>query len=152
MRRGAIEQRVELAERLIAHGLVIAGGAVILWQTASLSSQSARFPAFIGWGLVILSLLSMAVTLRGRAIRTEEAPLTKGGLGLGLLAGFVFSSHHAGFLTSMLWFLPAFALLAGERSTARLAVTTIAFVAVAYLFFHLLLAQSLPAEWILGEV
>lgn len=152
MSRGAIEQRVGLAERLIAHGLVLAGGAVILWETASLSSQSARFPTLIGWGLIVLSLLSMAATLRARAVWTEEAPLTKGALGLGLLAGFVFSSQHAGFLTSVLWFLPAFALLAGERSASRLAVTTIAFTALAYLFFHLLFAQSLSAEWILGEV
>lgn len=152
MSDGMPEQRVGLLERLIVHALIIAGGVVILRETASLSDQSAYIPMFLGWGLIALSLLSAAATLRSAAPRiTDEAPLLKGGAALMLFAGFIYSSSHIGFLTSTLWFLPALAVLAGERRWLRLALMTIAFAIAAYLIFKLLFAQSLPTELILGE-
>ncbi|MFV0245119.1 MAG: tripartite tricarboxylate transporter TctB family protein [Qingshengfaniella sp.] len=145
-------RRVGRSERLIVHALVLAGGVVILRDATSLSAQSAYFPIFVGWALILLSLISMAAALRTGPLPTDEAPFVTGALGLMLLGGFVFSSQTIGFLTSTLWFLPALALVGGERRVIRLGIMTLAFTALAYLVFTLLFAQPLPAELILGEI
>ena len=71
--------------------------------------------------------------------------------GLLLLGVFIWSAQTIGFLTSALWFLPAMAILGGERRWLRLGLMTSGFVFIAYLTFHQLLAQSLPSEFILLE-
>ncbi|MCF8481707.1 MAG: tripartite tricarboxylate transporter TctB family protein [Rhodospirillum sp.] len=139
-------------ERLLVHALVALGGAVILWETASLSSDSATFPGAVGLGLILFSVISAIATLRSVSAPTVEAPLVQGMIGLALLGAYVGSTVLAGFLTSALWFLPAMALVGGERRRSWLVAASAGFVLLAFVVFRLVFAQPFPPELILGEI
>lgn len=143
---------VRRLERLAVNALVLLGGVVILRDAVSLSAQSSHFPTFIGTALIVLSLLSAGATLRHGETSTDEAALATGCAALLLLGLFIFSASHIGFITSTIWFLPALALLGGERKWGRLAIMTLGFTLLVYVTFKLVFAQSLPVELILGEV
>lgn len=147
-----IQRRVGRAECLLVHALVFVMGVVIILDATPLSKQSGYFPNFIGWSLVVLPSISAVSAMWQGVLATNEAPLARGWASLLLLAGFVFSSGHIGFLTSSLWFLPALAQLAGDRHGVRQALMTASFMALAWLVFKLLFAQTMPPELILGEL
>lgn len=139
---------VTRAERLAVSALVLLGGVVILRDAASLSAQSSYFPLFVGVALMVLSVISSVASWRHGDKPTDEAGLTMGIGGLLLLGLFIFSAARIGFLTSTLWFLPALAVLGGERHWVRLVIITAIFSALVYAIFTLIFAQSLPPELI----
>lgn len=149
-----MDAKVSASERLAINVMVAGIGALILWDSASLAGASAYFPLAVGLGLIGVSALSAAHLLwrsRGDA-RTGEASLFHGLAGLALLAGFVASAGQLGFLTSALWFLPAMALLGGERHGWRVLLITLLFTLLAWALFRGIFAQTMPPEWILGDV
>ena len=131
--------------------LVASGGAVVLWEASGLPGASGYFPTAVGLSVMILSTISAVCTLGAEAPAVEETKLHTGLAGLLLLGVFIWSAQTIGFLTSALWFLPAMAILGGERHWLRLGLMTSSFVLLAYLIFHQLLLQSLPSEFILLE-
>ncbi|SDU15276.1 tripartite tricarboxylate transporter TctB family protein [Stappia sp. ES.058] len=136
-------------ERLaVALAVALAGGVVVFDGTRQ-AGASAYFPIAVGSAMIVLSAVSVAGL--GRDLRfTDEAPLLKGFAGLVLLAAFIGLSGQIGFLTASLAFIPAMAVLGGDRNVVRVVVGTLAFVVMAYVVFHLALAQPFPAELILG--
>jgi hypothetical protein len=137
-------------ERLAAALAIALIGGVIVWDGARQVGASAYFPMAVGGAMVALSAVTLAKL--GGALRiTDEAPLAKGFAGLALLALFVGLASYGGFLTASIVFIPAMALLGGDRNYPRIAVGTIAFVILAYLIFNLALSQPLPAELIFGD-
>lgn len=146
------DRTVSLVERLTIHGLVGLTGAVILWDTASLSGASAIFPRAIGAALICLAAISAVYAFRIRSPTTEEVGLAMGLSALVLLALYIWTSVRIGFVTSSLWFVPALALLGGERRAVHIALLTIGFVLAVLIVFEVLFKQPLPPELILGEL
>lgn len=136
-------------ERLaVALAVALAGG-VVVWDGARQAGASAYFPIAVGSAMIALSAVSVA-RLDRETRMTEEAPLFRGFVGLGMLAAFIFLAGQIGFLTASITFIPAMALLGGDRNFLRIAVGTVAFVIMAYVVFNLAFAQPFPAELILG--
>ncbi|KAA0011988.1 hypothetical protein F0A17_11860 [Billgrantia pellis] len=149
-----MDAKVTARERLATNIMVAGIGALILWDSASLTGASAYFPVAVGVSLIAFSAISaINQILRTRdSARTSEASLIHGLAGLALLGLFVASASAMGFLTSALWFLPAMAMLGGERHGWRVVLITLLFTLLAWLLFHLVFAQSMPPEFIFGEV
>ncbi len=141
--------QVGAGERLLVHAAVAALGGAVLWDSFSQQGASAYFPTAIGCGLILLSAVS-ALKVVPRRLLTSEATLVKGLGGLALLAVFALLAGEAGFLSTALLFIPAMALLGGDRNVPRVALATVSFVALAYVVFHVVFAQSFPPEFILG--
>jgi hypothetical protein len=70
--------------------------------------------------------------------------------GLALL--YAFAIETVGFFTSTILFLPLAGSLLGYRNPAGLAISTVAFIALLYAIFGLLLRTPLPPERILGLI
>lgn len=145
------ENPVSLPERLTVTALVASGGAVVLWQASSFPGASGYFPTAIGLSVIILSAISAVWTVSAGSFVVEEARLGTGLTGLLLLGAFIWSAQNIGFLTSALWFLPAMAIVGGERRWFRLALMTLGVVFAAWLIFHQLFSRPLPPEFILLE-
>lgn len=145
-------KQASLPERLASHGLVALAGGIILWDTGSYSGASAYFPRTVGGALVALSAISSVVAFRKPAKDGSEAPLNRGIPGLILLFAYIWISQYVGFLTSTIWFVPALALLGGERRWAYFAILTAGFAAALFLVFVMLFKQPLPPELIFGEI
>lgn len=143
------ESTVQPRERLAVAIAIAALGGVIVWDGLRQTAASAYFPVAVGGAMIALSLITIAARdPESRA--TDEAPLRKGLPALVLLAGFIALAGAVGFLTASIAFIPAMALLGGDRNPMRIAIGTVAFIAAAYLVFHVILAQPLPAELVLG--
>lgn len=136
-------------ERLAVALLVALVGAVVTWDGTRQDGASAYFPIAVGSAMIVLSVIS--IIRLGRDTRlTDEAPLVRGFAGLALLAVFIALAGQVGFLTASLAFIPAMAVLGGDRNAVRVVVGTVVFVVMAYVVFHLAFAQPFPAELILG--
>jgi hypothetical protein len=136
-------------ERLAVTLAIATVGAIVVWDGTRQAGASSYFPIAIGLAIVALSGISLAKV--GREKRpTDEAPLMKGFVGLAMLAVFIGLSSQVGFLTASLAFIPAMAVLGGDRSFPRIAIGTAAFIIMAYLVFELAFAQPLPADLIFG--
>lgn len=145
------ENPVSLPERLAVTALVASGGAVVLWRASGFPGVSGYFPTAIGLSVMILSAISAVRTVGAGPFMVEEARLGTGLAGLSLLGVFIWSAQNIGFLTSALWFLPAMAILGGERRWLRLALMTLGVVFAAWLIFYQLFSRPLPPEFILLE-
>lgn len=149
-----MDVKVTTAEKLFTNVAVAGSGGLILWDSLSLQGGSAYFPVTVGIALIVFSLISGLAVIRNAAAvtMTSEASLLHGMAGLVLTAGFVWSASTFGFLTSTLWFLPAMAVLGGERHWLRIVLMTLGFSAIAWLVFGLVFAQTMPPELIFGEL
>ncbi len=149
-----MDVKVSASEQLAINVMVAGIGALILWDSASLEGGSAYFPLAVGLGLIGMSVVSAGYLLWRRSgdTRTGEATLFHGLAGLALLGGFVASAGQLGFLTSTLWFLPAMSILGGERNWWRVLLITLLFTLLAWVLFRGIFAQTLPPEWIFGDV
>lgn len=146
------DQSVSLFERLTIFALVGVLGGVILWDAASLSGASAYFPRAVGGLTILISLVSAGAALRQTRSRTEEAPLRRGIPALLILAFYIYSASWIGFLSSLIWFVPAMAVLGGEKRLLRITLLTVCFGLAVFLVFGVLFNQPLPPELILGEL
>ncbi|MEW5420947.1 tripartite tricarboxylate transporter TctB family protein [Amorphus sp. 3PC139-8] len=136
-------------ERLAAALAVALAGGVVVWDGTRQAGASAYFPIAVGSAMIALSAVTV-IRLDRKTRMTEEAPLLRGFAGLAMLAAFIGLAGYIGFLSASVAFIPAMAVLGGDRNIVRIAVGTVAFVILAYVVFNLAFAQPFPAELILG--
>lgn len=137
-------------ERLAVCLVVALVGGIVVWDGFCQVGAGGYFPLAVGGAMIVLSAISI-LGMDRMAMATDEAPLSKGIAGLVLLTAFIALAGNIGFLTASILFVPAMALLGGDRSVLRILVGTAAFVLVAYAVFNVAFSQPFPAELILGR-
>lgn len=148
------KQTVELIVASVV-GALCAGGLVEAW---GYSDQSSYMPiavlAFAACMSLIWASQSALGLVRGRTDRlaVEEPILARFAFIVGATVAYVLGVTWLGFFTSTLIMVPIMAAVLGYRHWTVSLTATVAFVAVLYGVFRLLLSIPLPEEAILGFV
>lgn len=141
-------------DRIVLLGFVIL--AVLLFHsTASFSgialNTSAKYIRFLAVSMGLLSMVQLGLSL-WREHETEPLALTENYprfLGLiAALAAFALSFANLGFFIPAALFIPAIALMLGQRNPLVIGGVTVGMLVVVYLIFDLLLGIRLPGPTI----
>ena len=144
---------VELVVALVVLALSLLG----LTEAMGFTRASAYLPTavmgFAAFLSAIWAIQSVVAMLRERPALTIEPKEARRIATLAVLTGlYALSISWIGFFTATVIFLPLAAVLLGYRRPAGLATATVAFMALLYAVFGLLLKTPLPPELILSLI
>lgn len=139
--------------RDLCTGILFLGlGIMTVWQGTGYYADTAYIPVGVG---VLMSLFSVGLIIRslGRktrvaAVRLVDHPAKFAGT-LAASAIYFFFLPIAGFYTASTAFVVSLAILVGERRPKVIISVTIAFIALLYGLFALVLKRALPVEFFL---